>query len=65
MSQSQIRVPAHRAADLKRVADLVSRFSARGNQVTPQYVLHHLKYAYQVGWRDGAFPELLKQEETV
>lgn len=65
MTQCEIRVPVHRTADLMRVAQLISRFAAKGNQVTPKYVLHHLRYAYQVGWRDGAFPELLEQEEVV
>jgi len=61
----EIHVASHRNADLKRVAGVVARFAARGNQVTPEYLLHHLKYAYQIGWRDGAFPEILKQEEVV
>lgn len=61
----EMRVAPHRGADLKRVAGLITRFAARGNQVTPEYLMHHLKYAYQIGYRDGAFPEVLKQEETV
>ena len=65
MIQLEKRVAPQRRADLQRVAGVITRFVARGNQVTPEYVLHHLKYAYQIGYRDGAFPEILKQEETV
>lgn len=65
MSKFEIHVAPQRRADLQRVAQVIVRFVARGNQVTPEYVQHHLRYAYQIGYRDGAFPEVLKQEETV